>query len=81
MPCSAELLPLHRRLLSCCLQLLTLLLASDAAATHLDAFAQLPPLLERLEAITSLGHVSSARSARLRATAHWCPRVVRVHWP
>ena len=62
-PVSPELCPLHRRLLSCCLQLLTLLLASNAAATHLEAFSPLPELLDRLEATTcplSLSAVASA---------------------
>ena len=58
-PASPELCPLHRRLLSCCLQLLTLLLASNAAATHLEAFSPLPELLDRLEATTPLEPVSS----------------------
>ena len=52
-PHGAEQHPLHRRLLSCCLQLLTLLLASDAAAAHLEAFAPLPQLLEQLAASSS----------------------------
>ena len=71
-PASPELRPLHRRLLSCCLQLLTLLLASNAAATHLEAFSPLPELLDRLEATTPIGPVSSGICV-FAFTGLWAP--------
>lgn len=90
-PASPELRPLHRRLLSCCLQLLTLLLASNAAATHLEAFSPLPELLDRLEATTSLEPVSSGicvcvgvclwRPTHLRTYSRAHPRGYSLAYP